>query len=267
MVLSNVARFEPEQSFPSPDVQGRAGGFFKLGDWDVSIKCRGMLLRLLFPLLFPLLFLLLFLFAASFSGQRVVAIASDKPAAAPSPSPAPAGGHASPPAKVEHAPSPTPSPISVNRFVSLPEFRVFSLQGKSAADLARAEKQSAAAKVYDYQQARFTLVVALASWSSRAAEVATKVQSWQARLSKRGVKIVGIFNHDSLEDIVAMANKQAVTFPVAKVGLDFVAKLLNPKVPTLWIVDHDGHVVYRKERPTDSDISETEQYLLDWTDF
>jgi hypothetical protein len=217
----------------------------------VSIKCSGMLLLL----------------TVAFLGQSILANASDKPAAAPSPSPTAAGGHASPPAKAEHAPSPSPSPISVNRFVSLPEFRVFSLQGKSAKELAQAEKQSATAKAYDYRQARFTLIAALASWSSRAGDVATKVQSWQERLNKRGVKIVGIFTHDSLDDIVTMANKQGVTFPVAKVGLDFVAKLLNPKVPTLWIVDHSGHVVYRKERPSDSDLSETEQYLLDWTDF
>ncbi len=217
----------------------------------MSIKCRGMVLVL----------------AVSLLGQSIVANASDKPAAAASPSPAPAGASASPPAKVEQAATPSPSPISVNRFVSLPEFKVFSLQGKSPEDLAQAEKQLTAAKVYDFQQARFTLVVALSSWSSRAAEVAATIQSWQARLSKRGVKIVGIFTHDSLDDIATMAKKQGVTFPVAKVGLDFVAKLLNPKVPTLWIVDHQGHVVYRKERPSDSDISETEQYLLDWTDF
>jgi predicted peroxiredoxin len=207
------------------------------------------------------------LVAVSFLGQSIAANASDKPAAAASPAPAPASGSASPPAKVEQAPSPSPSPISVSRFVSLPEFKVFSLQGRSPEDLAQAEKQLSTAKVYDYQQARFTLVVALSSWSSRAAEVAVTVQSWQARLNKRGVKIVGIFTHDSLEDIMTMAKKQGVTFLVAKVGLDFVAKLLNPKVPTLWIVDHQGHVVYRKERPSDSDISETEQYLLDWTDF
>lgn len=254
MLLLNRARSEPGQCL----FLLRCPGWRKLlnlGDCGVSIKRRGRVRLCAFFFLIH--------------NMVVVARASEKAAGAASASPAAADAHAPAAAKAEHAPSPKPSasPTSVDRFVSLPEFRVFSLEGKWDEDVARLEKQLAAAKVYKYEIARFTVVAALASWSSRAGELAVTLNSWQAKFKKRSVNTVGIFTHDSLSDIIALAKKQNLSFPLAKVGLDFVAKLLNPKVPTLWIVDHSGHVVYRKERPTDKEISEAEQFLLDWTDF
>jgi hypothetical protein len=122
-------------------------------------------------------------------------------------------------------------------------------------------------ETYEYGGSRYTVIIALATWSARAKMVAKKFGAWESELKSRRISVVGIFTHDTPADIIHMAATVPLSFRLAKVDLAFVAHLLNPKVPTIWIADHTGQIIQRKERPTDQELDVTRRNLLVWTDF
>lgn len=122
-------------------------------------------------------------------------------------------------------------------------------------------------KPYNYRAARFSVVLAMASWSARSEDVARRLHGWGSEFAKRKIALVGVFSHDAPSDIRAVMTRNQFTFPAAKASLTFVSQLLNPKVPTIWVADHTGQIVLRLERPTDGQLQDLRQKILEWTDF
>lgn len=145
--------------------------------------------------------------------------------------------------------------VNVKRGVSLPPFEVFLNQPGSAAVR------------YDYSQARYTVVLGVATWSQRARELATFFRDKQSILKQRNVAIVGAFTHDSEEDILKFREELKIDYFLSRVSLDFVSQMLNPKIPTIWIADHAGQIVYRVVRPMPQGVEHSYQLLRSWTDF
>lgn len=122
-------------------------------------------------------------------------------------------------------------------------------------------------KPYDYRAARFSLVLAMASWSARSEDVARRLQAWGPEFAMRKIALVGVFTHDAPGGIRTVMTRNRFTFPAAKASLAFISQLLNPKVPTVWVADHNGQIVLRLERPTDGQLQELHDKVLKWTDF
>lgn len=143
----------------------------------------------------------------------------------------------------------------ISRYVQLPPFRVY--QGS----LLRSQSD------YTYEGARFHLILTLASWNAASQEMARYFQGHLATFRDRQIAVVGVFTHDSETDLLRTVQDLGLTFPVSQVSLNFVRDLRNPKVPTLWITDHRGHVLYRLVRPSQAGLEQVRRFLLSWTDF
>jgi hypothetical protein len=191
---------------------------------------------------------------------------SSPAAATPAASSAPAP-EASPATSSAAEPQSSPASIpAATRRVSLPAFQVLSPQDPALqGDLKLQEWPQG--KTYDYATARFTVAMVLASWSQRAQDLARRLNDWQSFLATRRVNLVGLFTHDSPSDILETLKRNTIAFPVSKVDLTFVSTMLNPKVPTVWILDHTGQIVFRVERPSDEQMKDVRAKLVAWTDF
>lgn len=119
----------------------------------------------------------------------------------------------------------------------------------------------------DLVKSRFTVVAILASWSPRASQVARVLSEKSREFESRGISIVGAFSHDTER---ALENWMRVEKPRFTLGLashEFLDKLGNPKVPSLWVVNHRGEIVTRSELPEDADLKVLFSRLRTWTDF
>lgn len=145
--------------------------------------------------------------------------------------------------------------VDVKRSVSLPPFEVLSNQsGRSPSR-------------YDYSKVRYTVVLGISTWSQRARELAIFFRDREEELKKRNVALVGAFTHDSEADILKFREELKIGYYISRVSLDFVTKMLNPKIPTIWISDHTGQIVYRLVRPSQQGVEHSYELLRSWTDF
>ncbi len=149
----------------------------------------------------------------------------------------------------------TKESIVVNRHVELPPFSIWK------------NGDSQHQEVHKYDQSRFTVVLAIASWSARSLELANYFHSRLEELRRRRVNVVAAFTHDSVADIKKIIKANRYDFLVSKTSLRFVTEMLNPKIPTIWVADHTGQIVHQLVRPTTEGMEQTYKYLRSWTDF
>lgn len=149
----------------------------------------------------------------------------------------------------------TPMP----RYIHLPAVELQTISANSEGAL---EKLT-----YDFSRKRFSLVFVFGSWNRRSQEIAVKINERMGFFDERHIGVVGVFSHDTKISLQKWQKDVGPRFLIGLAANDFIERLRNPKVPTLWLVNNRGEIMHRSELPTNKELDGLFSKVTLWTDF
>jgi hypothetical protein len=149
---------------------------------------------------------------------------------------------------------PTPDPSPYERRVALPDLFI----------LPPGQKQSFR---FEPKSFRMSMICLLGSWNKQSLKAHRFFEKHKVFFKERKVATIAAFSHDTEENLTAWVQTHKPSYVVGLAQTEFVDLLKNPKVPTCWVLSHQGQLLKQLVSPTNDDLESIYQNLKLWTDF
>jgi hypothetical protein len=120
---------------------------------------------------------------------------------------------------------------------------------------------------WDFKAARFTLLVTLATWNRTSRDVLQALQSRQAELARRGIKVLALYPEETKTSFEENVTKDSIQFEIGRSDEESLSILRGLDIPGLWIVNSRSEILKRKHKVNTRDVRENIDLVLRWTDF